>query len=211
MTAQKTYVYVDGFNLYYGSLRKTPYKWLDLKSLFQKLLGEQHKIIAIKYFTALISGRDDLHSPLRQQTYLRALEAHIPEISVYYGHYLTNKVTAKLCKPNPNQSPFVRVYKTEEKGSDVNLALHILNDSWLNLYDSAVLVSNDSDIAEALNMVKQHHKKVGLIVPGDKTRRPSVELARHTNFIKRIRDGVLSNSQLPIRIPNTNLKKPNGW
>lgn len=56
---KKTIVYVDGFNLYYGSLRKTPYKWLDLNLLFNKILGEHNTIIEIKYFTARISSRVD--------------------------------------------------------------------------------------------------------------------------------------------------------
>jgi hypothetical protein len=34
----RTIVYIDGFNLYYGAVKGTPYKWLDLKSVCQKLL-----------------------------------------------------------------------------------------------------------------------------------------------------------------------------
>lgn len=57
--SQRTIVYIDGFNLYYGSLRKTAYKWLDLKELFSNLLGERHQIVEIKYYTAAISDRGD--------------------------------------------------------------------------------------------------------------------------------------------------------
>lgn len=211
---QKTFVYVDGFNLYYGSLRKTKYKWLDLKALCKKLLGENHEIVAIKYYTATISSRgSEEDSVRRQQVYLRAIQSYIPELSIYYGHYLTSKIRARLCNPEPNNSAYVNVYKTEEKGSDVNLALHLLNDAWHNLYDCAVLISNDSDLAEALRLVKgQHQKNVGLIVPGDeKKRHPSRELAKYANFIKRIRNHVLESSQLPGQIPNMPLKKPEIW
>jgi uncharacterized LabA/DUF88 family protein len=52
----------------------------------------------------------------------------------------------------------VEVWKNEEKGSDVNLALHLLNDAWQDAFDCAVVVSNDSDLAEALRMVKAIHK-----------------------------------------------------
>jgi hypothetical protein len=31
-------VYIDGFNLYYGALKRTPYKWLDLALLARTLL-----------------------------------------------------------------------------------------------------------------------------------------------------------------------------
>jgi 5'-3' exonuclease len=52
----RTYIYVDGFNLYYRSLKNTPYKWLDLKALFRYLLDPKNDIQAIKYFTARVSG-----------------------------------------------------------------------------------------------------------------------------------------------------------
>lgn len=48
--------------------------------------------------------------------------------------------------------PVCRVWKNEEKGSDVNLAIHLLNDAWNNRFDVAVVVSNDSDLAEAMRL-----------------------------------------------------------
>tara|TARA_R110002072_G_scaffold29206_4_gene92759 strand:- start:564 stop:863 length:300 start_codon:yes stop_codon:yes gene_type:complete len=36
----RTCVYVDGFNLYYGALKRTPYKWLDLAALMAALPGK---------------------------------------------------------------------------------------------------------------------------------------------------------------------------
>ena len=105
---------------------------------------------------------------------------------------------------------FANVIKTEEKGSDVNLALHLLNDTWLDLYDCAVVVSNDSDLAESLKLVKIQHKKViGLITP-HKTH-PSKELMQYADFNKRIRKGVLAISQLPDPIPGTTIQKPSIW
>ncbi len=105
---------------------------------------------------------------------------------------------------------FVNVIKTEEKGSDVNLAVHLLNDAWLDLYDCAVIVSNDSDLAESLALVKaQNKKKIGLITPG-KTH-PSRELLKFSDFTKRVRKGVLAASQLPDPIPGTTIHKPAVW
>ena len=69
----KTYVYVDGFNLYYGAVKDTPYKWLNPQKLCDLLLPN-HNITKIKYFTARISARpNDPDQPTRQQFYLRAL------------------------------------------------------------------------------------------------------------------------------------------
>ena len=119
----KIYVYIDGFNLYYGCLKKTKFKWLDLRTLFSNLLDSSHQIEKIKYYTAHISSREDNNdSRLRQKYYLQAITKYIHELEIYYGHYLTHEINAKVVNPPPN---FIKVYKTEEKGSDVNLALHI--------------------------------------------------------------------------------------
>lgn len=91
--------------------------------------------------------------------------------------------------------------------------MHLLNDAWLNAYDCAVLVSNDSDLAEPLRLIKsQLHKKIELIFPNeDKKRKPSRQLAQYADFIKRIKQGVLKNSQLPTNIPGTSISKPAAW
>ena len=207
----KTIVYIDGFNLYFGALKKTPWKWLDLEKLFQKLLGEKHCITAIKYFTASISARaNNPESPDRQDAYLNAIEKYCSSVKIYYGHFLTNKIKVKVHNPPQGCPSYVSAVDTKEKGSDVNLALHILNDAWHNRYDCAVLVSNDSDIAGALKLVKEeHHKKIGLIIPGH--RHPSNTLMQYKDFMKTIRPGVLAASQLPDPIPGTNLYKPKKW
>ena len=183
----RTYIYIDGFNFYYGAVKDTAYKWLDFNSLFTRQLGPAHQILSIKYFTALVSGKLDPHQPLRQKTFLRALQKHIPIIEIYYGHFLSHEIYAPLANPSKTRK-FEKIIKTEEKGSDVNLAVQLLNDAWMNRYDCAVVVSNDSDIAEALKLVKnQHNKKIGLVFPDIKKSRkryPSKELMKYSDFIK---------------------------
>jgi uncharacterized LabA/DUF88 family protein len=182
---------------------------LDFNTLFQHLLSPKNQIISIKYFTALVSGKFDPDQPIRQKTFLRAIQKYIPQLSIYYGHFLSHEVFAPLAKPEKNKR-FVRIIKTEEKGSDVNLAIHVLNDAWLDLYDCAVIVSNDSDLAESLRLVKeQHNKIIGLITPGKG--HPSRELLKYADFKKRIRKGVLAISQLPNPIPRTTIYKPKVW
>jgi len=123
---------------------------------------------------------------------------------------LTHEVFAPLAEPTENRRT-IKIIKTEEKGSDVNIAVHLLNDAWLNNYDCAVIVSNDSDLAESMRLVKEHHpnKIVGLIMPGKG--HPSRELMKHADFVKRIRTGILELSQLPNPIPGTNIYKPTNW
>ena len=206
----RTFVYVDGFNLYYGALKGTPWKWLDLPALLAKVLQPHHDILTVKYFTARVSGTPaDPSKPQRQDVYLRALRRYRPEVEVYFGHFLGHKVSAPLAQPARDQRT-VEVNRTEEKGSDVNLAVHLLNDGWLDAYDGAVVVSNDSDIAEAMRLGKQHHgKRIGLVTPG--TGRPSRQLMAHADFARHVRHNALRRSQLPDPIPGTNIRKPARW
>ena len=206
----RTYIYVDGFNLYYRSLKKTPFKWLDLSGLFRDVLKPHHDILKIKYFTARVSARpNDPSEPRRQIAYLRALRHHCPEVEAYFGHFLTHKVKALLADTG-NRRRLVNVVRTEEKGSDVNLAVHLLNDAWLDVYDCAVVVTNDSDIAEGMRLVKKHKRKwIGLVTPG--TSHPSQELLAHADFSRRIRESALRKNQLPSPIPGTNITKPSNW
>jgi len=84
----RTYVYVDGFNLFYRALKGTPAKWLDPMAPFRRVLQPRHRIVCIEYFTARVRGLDnDPHKPQRQDVYLRALRTHIPEIEIHFGHF----------------------------------------------------------------------------------------------------------------------------
>lgn len=80
----RIHAYIDGFNLYYGALKGTPHKWLDLKALAVQLLPAHHTIERIKYFTARVSGAEDPDPPRRQHIYLRALQT-ISEMEVHFG------------------------------------------------------------------------------------------------------------------------------
>jgi len=209
----RTYIYVDGFNLYYGAVKGTPCKWLDLKALFSRLLAPHHQILSIKYFTARITARDgDSGAPLRQDVYLRALQQYIPELSIHYGHFLSHPVKMPLAKPTAGHK-FAEVIKTEEKGSDVNIALHLLNDAWHDRYDCAIVVSNDSDLAESLRMVRvERRKRIGIITPGDPRLRPvAVQLRRYSHFTLSITPELLATSQLPDPLPGTTIRKPDAW
>ncbi len=212
---KQTIVYVDGLNLYYGALRKTKYKWLDLMALSNKLLGEGYDIVAIKYFTARVRdfdkysvGRKQTASD-RQMIYIRALEQFIPKLSVQYGRFTQHKI--KLISADPKlKRKKVPVIKNEEKGSDVNLAVHLLNDAWLDKYQAAMVISNDSDLKEALKLVKEHHRKE-IILANPHDRYPSKDLKNQAKRVAKILPATLSHSQLPNKILNTNLHKPLAW
>lgn len=201
---------MDGFNLYFGCLKGTQWKWLDLVALFKSVLPTKCEIVAVKYFAAKVPGRpDDPSKPERQNVYLRALQHFRPEIDIYFGHFRRHKVRMPLADPTDDRRT-AEVLKTEEKGSDVNLAVHLLNDCWLDLYECAIVVSNDSDLAEAMRLVKEHPgKKIGLVTP--RTGQKSGELRVHAHFVRPIRLSGLRNAQLPDPIPDTNIRKPCSW
>jgi hypothetical protein len=206
----KTYVYVDGFNLYYGCIKGTPYKWLDIDALCQKLLPK-NDIVKIKYFTARVSARShDPDQPVRQQAYLRALET-IPHLQIIYGHFLTNTIKMPVANCPPGKQRYETVIKTEEKGSDVNIATHLLWDGFQKNYEVAVLVTNDSDLLTPVKIVRQElGLTVGLLNP---QKRPSVVLLQYASFLKPIRAGVLTSSQFPVSLQDKNgtFVKPAGW
>jgi hypothetical protein len=206
----KTNVYVDGFNLYYGCIKGTAYRWLDLAKLCALLLPS-HDINRIRYFTALVDARpDDPQQPQRQQTYLRALQT-IPNLSIHYGHFLSNVIRMPLAHPLPNGPRTVAVVKTEEKGSDVNLATYLLVDAFKKDCEVAVVISNDSDLKTPVEFVRsQLGLPVGILNPHKNRSRALYDV---TDFYKPIRKGPLSASQFPPKLTDAHgtITKPAGW
>jgi len=141
----------------------------------------------------------------------RALET-IPNLSIIRGSFLTNKVwMLKVGCPPDKDTSYVRVIKTEEKGSDVNLATHLLFDACRGNFECAAIVSKDSDLLEPIRIVREElGLSVGLLNPGKKK---SFTLTPHADFIKEIRRGVLMASQFPDELQDANgtFRKPASW
>ena len=206
-----TNVYVDGFNLYYGCLKGTSHKWLDLDVLCRTLLPN-NELQRIRYFTARVKVRDDPLAPVRQDLYLRALST-LPHVSTHLGHFLVTKTRMALATPPPAGPRTVEVLKTEEKGSDVNLATYLLADAFRGDCQTAVVITNDSDLAEPIRVISQELSiPVGLINPHP--RQASRALLRQgPAFVKSIRPSVLAKSQFPaeIVVRGRTIHRPQGW
>ncbi|MEI6176045.1 MAG: NYN domain-containing protein [Verrucomicrobiota bacterium] len=158
----KTFLYIDGFNLYYSALKDTPLRWLDPVALASTAFP-RNRIVTTKFFTAKVTPLPhDPRQPDRQQAYWRALRT-LPALEIIEGDFRTRKVRAKVVNPPPNT---IEVYKTEEKGSDVNLGAHLLMDGFLNCYDAAIVITGDSDLVTPIQMACRELKKpVGILNP----------------------------------------------
>jgi hypothetical protein len=255
----RTFVYVDGFNLYYGAVKGTPYKWLNIVELAKRVLPASCSVERVKYFTARVSGADDPDTPKRQHAYLSALKT-LPEVDILYGRFLAKTIWRPLTNfpvagaqihsptvvslpaghhsvkggsltvpatlavniypalgakrkgaPRPLLDALIaEVHTMEEKGSDVNLAAHLLNDAWKASFDAAAVFSNDTDLIEPIRMVTAERKKpVFVVCPGRWQMAPGLELV--STHQRHIRRAMLAAAQFPDPIPGTTISKPVGW
>ncbi len=212
----RTIVYVDGFNLYYGCLKDSAERWLDIGALCERMLSGDSDIVGIKYFTARVKVRPgNPHAGQRQQTYFRAL-ATVPNLTIHYGRFLERAATRRCVKNDRHgRARFVEVWETEEKGSDVNLASHLLIDGWRARYDLAVVISNDSDLKEPVRLVREEMKApVGILNPhGNRSWALSPKQMPRGSFYKPIRRAALRASQFPSQVPDARgiVHKPPSW
>jgi hypothetical protein len=149
----------------------------------------------------------------RQDFYLRAVET-IPHCSIHYGYFLTSTVRMPLADPKPGGAAVARVIKTEEKGSDVNLACHLVVDAFEKACDAAFVISNDSDLLEPVRIVRRKlGMRVGLATPFRPPGRPANVLISEADFRRPIRRGTLAKSQFPARLTDARgcFSKPAGW
>lgn len=204
----RTYVYVDGFNLYNRALKNTPFKWLNLRRLCQIVLSGDNQVELIKYFTSPVKTRTDPDQYIRQHTYLRALGT-LGIVQVYYGKFLSKPVRRPPLSPPP---ALIDVINTQEKGSDVNLASHLLHDGFRGAYEVAVVISNDTDLREPIRLaVHEMGKTVGVLLP-----EPSASggLASVASFVKNITPARLAASQFPpilLSRKGKPIKRPAIW
>lgn len=199
--------YVDGFNLYFGLRAKgwRKYYWLDLVTLAGRLLKSGQQLEAVHYFTARIraNGRngDDMR---RQTTYLEALET-LPGLTLHFGHYLD--------KPRKCRNCGAQWMDYEEKMTDVNIAVRMLADAYDDRFDTALLVSADSDLTTPVSALRARfpNKRVIIALPPE---RRSHQLTKAANGYFVIGQDSFRASQLPeqIALPRGHvLHRPKEW
>ena len=206
--ALRTRVYIDGYNLYYGCLKNTADKWLDLRALVMRILanvpyersgepvGYTFCAPAIKYFTApiLSSFARSEDSVACQSQYHIALRGHLgKELEIITGRYDARPARAHRWMEGKaaGKCPVVDIWKLEEK---------------------------QSDFAPAMQMIRQHTSVVlGLIAPvreGDGRSRVNRELNKHAHWTRtHILDEEFAASQLHpmVRLKGGAVHKPLSW
>ena len=199
---KRVIIYIDGFNLYFGM--KSMYnntRWLDIRSLSEKIVPSDDVLMEVKYFTSMVSN--DYGKEKRQRTYISALET--TNISIIYGHYKTKPKSCHKCGFTWSQN--------EEKMTDVNIATNMLVDAMGNKFDKAILISGDSDLVPPINAVLTNFPKKEVIIAFPPNRfNHSVKVAATNHFI--IGRQKLTKSQFPneIMVENgTKISKPQSW
>jgi uncharacterized LabA/DUF88 family protein len=224
----KTIIYVDGYNLFYGCLKHSQDKWLDLYNLlFQRIVYSQNpasELVSIRFFTADIKASlasNGQAAQEAQQRYHRALTARYPDqIEIIKGYYSLEKARLLEYRKPPDKTARVDVWKLEEKQTDVNIALESYRDACKGKALQFVFVSNDTDLAPALAALREDFSEsiqIGVVIPVRDTaeHRPGNEqLSRYADWTRRhITEQELASSHLPERIPTRKkpITKPEYW
>ena len=196
--------YIDGFNLYHGIRSKygRKYIWLDIQQLSEELMTPEETLIEVNYFTAMIGNAPQ--KEFRQKTYISALET-LTKVNIHYGKYQVNLHTCPKCN-------FVEKIPSE-KMTDVNIATRLLTDAFNNHYDTAKLITADSDLVGPIRTIRQlfPHKKIIVCFPPD---RVSFELKNIASAYFHIPRTKLARSQFSNQIMLKNgtlITKPTSW
>jgi uncharacterized LabA/DUF88 family protein len=201
---KKTIFYVDGFNLYFGIKTSgwNNLKWLDINLLAKNLIKPDQEIVEVNYFTSRVRNAPDKEK--RQITYLEAL-LQFSGVKIHYGKYQPNIITCYCCG-HSYSSP-------NEKMTDVNIAVKMLIDAFQNKFDTAILISGDSDLVPPVREIKKYFKDKKVIV--------AFPPKRHNISLSNLADGSfiigrkkIKDSQLPDEIIKPDghiLIRPTEW
>ncbi|MBI1901274.1 MAG: NYN domain-containing protein [Planctomycetia bacterium] len=215
-TSSRVICYIDGFNLYFGmrAANFRRYYWLDLCGLSASFLRPTQQLSAVKYFTARISGARPGDTPkvqaeknakrTRQQVYLEALST-LPLLTMFEGHYLDKTTNCRKCG--------AQWFRAEEKMTDVQIATELLTDAFQDKFDTAFVVSADSDLAPPIRRVLAlfPSKRVVVAFP---PKRSSVQLTKTATTTFIIGKPKLAANQLPNPVATASghqLARPAEW
>lgn len=197
-------MYVDGFNLYYGlrAAKLDKYRWLDVGQLANRIASPQGQLEFVRYFTSRIRGKPA--SEARQGDYLDALQTR-GGIAIEEGHFLAKEMRCNRCGHSWK--------KHEEKKTDVNIAVRLLEDAHSDAFDVAIVVSGDSDLAPAIRSVRKFFPQKQVLA-GFPPRRQAAELKSAASATFRIANSKIKSSLLPDPVQvhgGAAISAPPGW
>jgi uncharacterized LabA/DUF88 family protein len=204
---ERVIVYIDGFNLYYGMRSKgwQRYYWLNVQRLAQHLLKPGQSLVSTKYFTSWVSSTPrDPDKNSRQSTYVEALGT-LTNVHIYYGRYLEKTVECFSCG--------AKWQVPEEKMTDVNIAVEMMADAFQDQWDTALLISGDSDLTAPIRNIRHFFPAKRVVVafpPG----RHSVQLQKVAHAYFTIGRRKLAISQFPDTVRKADgfeLTRPVEW
>ncbi len=196
--------YIDGFNLYFGLKASNwqRYYWLNLQLLLGNVLKPGQELVFTKYFTSRVSY--PVEKRKRQSIFIEALET-LDDFKVYYGKYQANPRRCTRCG-----------YKDmipNEKMTDVNIAVEMMNDAFQDRFDTALLVSADSDLSAPIKSIRSlfPNKKIVIAFP---PQRHSLELTKQAHASFTVGRANLAKSVFPLEVQKSDgfiLKCPDRW
>jgi uncharacterized LabA/DUF88 family protein len=155
---QRVVGFVDGFNLYHAikDLSQPHLKWLDIRSLLSSYAAQANQqVVEVYYFSAYATWLTSQYA--RHRAYVVALSA--TGVTPVLGNFKAKDRHCSHCRH--------KWVAHEEKETDVNVALYLLNLAYKDAFDLALVVSNDSDLAPAVRMVRAEFpaKRVRILTP----------------------------------------------
>ncbi len=227
MTQKRAIFYIDGLNFYNLVLKSNRhYRWLNLKALADRIVHEDTTVVCVKYFTARLLGEISESAKENQSLYFRALKP-IDDIEIMLGNMVIREKSVALTTAEQSKLKRRQVLANipEEKGTDVNLASHLIYDACNDEFDIAYVISNDTDFVEPIRMVKEDIGKTIVVVAphrslvDEKKKRnrvpiPDTKLERAASDVYYIKDSLFIDSQFSDEI-RTNagkiITKPRNW
>ena len=182
-------VYIDGFNLYHAidDLNDDTLKWLDLFALSQNILNKYQTLNEVKYFSAYATWRPDSYR--RHREYVKALEAQ--GVHTVMGRFKEKRIK---CKATCGQEFITH----EEKETDVNIGAHLVADALQDKFDTALIISADTDLAAVIRLAREmvgENKRVHAVAPPGRYAR-----ARELEHLFEITKGKIRGAQFPSAI-----------
>jgi len=150
---ERVAVYIDGFNLFYSIKNLYPsYEFVDVRKLSERLLNNYQKLEVVKYFSSRF--RDDQRKVIKQKHYTKLLKGQ--EIEIIWGHYSKNVSKCRRCH--------TKWITASEKSTDMNLGLNIIFDALDDLYDTALVMSSDTDLVPVLQGFNQRFANKDIVL-----------------------------------------------